>query len=588
MKNQEIAKVLFEIAELLSLAEDSNHFRVVAYQRASQAVESLPESIEDLVREKRLTDIPGIGSSIAEKICEYLETGRISYLEELRSKFPAGLIEIMTITGMGPKKAKTIYDNLHVRNIDELMKAARERRIRDLPGFGVKSEENILKGIEFKEKSKGRILLLEALLLAQEIVDRLKGNHAVKQISTAGSLRRCKETIGDIDILVAVDKGKEAPVIRQFTRLPDVERVLAEGDTKVSVITSRNIQVDLRLIEPAVFGAALQYFTGSKDHNVSLRSYAKQRGLSISEYGVFRSGRKEKPLAAKTEEDVYAALKMDYIPPEMRENRGEIEAALKGRMPHLVTQKDIKGDIHIHSSYSDGSNSIEELGERARRMGYEWIISCDHSRSLKIAHGLSRDDLKRKIDDIRRFNEHSRDTKILCGTEMDILTDGELDYPDDILAGLDFVLASVHTGFKQSERQITQRIVKAIEHPLVNCIGHPSGRLLNKRDAYPVDIERILEAAAEHGKLLEINASPDRLDLYDFYCKRARELGIMLAIGTDAHALDHFEYMRLGIAVARRGWLEKRNVLNTLSYAEIKAYLARVRERTCPRNRCIR
>jgi len=578
MKNQEVAHMLYEIAELLSLSDDSNHFRVVAFQRASQAIESLAEPIENLIRDERLKEIPGIGTSIAEKIVEYSVTGKISYLDELRGRFPPGLLEIMSVTGMGPKKAKIIYDKLQVTDLAGLMEAARNRKIRDLPGFGVKSEENILKGIEFKEKSKGRILLLEAMLVSREIIAQLKSNAHVRHVSAAGSLRRCKETIGDIDILVAVDKGKEAPVIKQFTGMPAVKRVLAGGETKVSVITDRELQVDLRLVEPAVFGAALQYFTGSKEHNVALRSYARQKGFTISEYGVFKVGRAEKLVAAKTEEEVYASLAMPFIPPEMRENRGEIEEAIKGNIPRLVELNDIRGDTHVHSSYSDGADTIEELGEKARRMGYDWIISCDHSRSLKIARGLSINDLQKKNREIERFNDRSSDVKILCGVELDILSNGDLDYPDEVLGDLDFVLASIHSGFKQSERQITERIVRAIEHPLVHCIGHPTGRLLNKRAPYAVDLDRILDAAQEHHKMIEINASPDRLDLFDFYCKRAKELGIMLAIGTDSHALDQFEYMPLGISVARRGWLEKKNVLNHMAYTEIKSFLRKMRE----------
>ncbi len=575
MKNKEIAKQLTEIAELLALSGQENRFRIIAYERAAQALESLPGSIEDAARDGSLENIPGIGSSMAEKIREYLETGKMAALEGLRAKFPQGLLEIMTVTGMGPRKAKVIFDKLKVVSLEELRHAAEAGKIRDLQGFGIKSEQNILKGIDLRVKVKDRALLPEAGLIAREIVGQLRNNRNILEIVPAGSLRRGKETIGDIDILCAVEKGKEDPVVEQFVSLPRVRQVLAKGNTKVSVVMENGLQVDIRLIDPSTYGAALQYFTGSKEHNVALREHARQKGLTVSEYGVFKIGEKDAPIASKTEEDVYKALGMQYIPPPMRENRGEIDAALNHKVPELVERGDIKGDVHVHSRYSDGANKIEELGERARESGYEWIISTDHSQSLRIANGLSAARLREKIKEIRAFNHCSRDVKILCGTEVDILNDGRPDYPDEILEELDFVIASIHGGFKQSEHQITNRIVKALQHPLVDCLGHPTGRLIGRRDSYAVNMDAVLQAARDNGKMLEINASPNRLDLYDYYAKKAGEMGIMIAIGTDSHTLDQFEYMDIGVTWAQRGWLEKKNVFNTLSLTEVEQYLRR-------------
>jgi DNA polymerase (family 10) len=538
------------------------------------ALESLPEPVESYIEKDTLKDVPGIGESVCTKIQEYLSTGKIQALEDLRKRIPHGLIEIMSVTGMGPKKAKVLYEKLNINNLDELLAAAKEGKIRNLTGFGKKSEENIIKGVQLKEESRGRLLLFDALLTANEVIGELKKNRHIQTIAPCGSLRRGRETIGDIDILCAVEKEHMLEAAGYFAHLPQVTRVLATGETKVSVITEDAMQIDLRIVDPSVYGAALQYFTGSKDHNVALRSFARTKGLTISEYGVFKIKNKRKPIAARTEEEVYASLGMQFIPAPMRENRGEIEAALKHQVPHLVQRKDIKGDTHIHSRYSDGANSIAELGERARQLGYEWIVSTDHSQSLKIAHGLSVETLHKKIREIRKFNDKSTDLKILCGVEIDILPDGSIDYPEDVLQELDFIVASVHSNFKMPEKQMTRRIIAAMENPYVNCIGHPTGRLINKREPYAVDMEEVLQAAKKTGTLVEINASPDRLDLDDIHCMRARELGVGLTIGTDSHSLDHFEYMALGITVAQRAWLTSGHLLNTLGYDELMKHLA--------------
>jgi len=568
MKNKEIAQIFLEIASLLSL-KNENPFRIRAYEKAAQVIESLPQPIEEICKEGKLQTLPGIGSGMVEKINEYLSTGSLKYLEDLRKEIPAGLLEIMSIPGMGPKRAKLVYDKLGIASIADLEKAAKEGKLRNLEGFGEKTEQNILRGIQLKSQVKGRVLLFEGLRLANSIVEELKKLNEVVQMSPAGSIRRKKETIGDIDILVTVKKGKEQKVMDKFVHLPIVKEVLASGITKSSIISEEGIQVDLRVVDPEQYGAALQYFTGSKEHNIALRELANKKMLTISEYGVFKVGEKDKPIAGKTEEEIYKVLGLDYIPPELRENRGEIEAAAEHRLPKLIKEEDVIGDIHIHSKYSDGANGIMEIVEKARQMGLSWIIVCDHSQSLKVAGGVSIKDLYKKIEEINKIKTTVRDVKVLCGMEVDILSDGKLDYPDEVLKELDFVIVAVHTGFKQSEEQMTNRIMRAMENKYVHAVSHPSGRLIGKRDPYAVNIDKILKKAAETGVWLEINAFPERLDLNDIYSKKAKEMGILLAIGTDAHNLAQMEYLYQGVYVARRAWLEKKDVVNTYPYEEL-------------------
>lgn len=565
MKNKEIAHIFLEISELLRLKNESP-FRISAYDRASQAIESLPEAVEDIVKRGELESVRGIGESTAEKINEYLSTGRVSFLENLRKDFPKGLLDMMNVPGLGPKKAKILFDKLHIKDIDELKQAAEGQKIRGIRGFGAKTEENILKGVALISTGRERIPLLEALLISREIVNELKKRRDIKEVSAAGSLRRYKETIGDVDILCSAEHRHWQGIIDYFTRLPQVKRVLAAGGTKASILTVNDFQLDLRVVLPGSWGAALLYFTGSKEHNVVLRGRARDQGITINEYGAFKIGKKQKQLAGKTEDEMYRLLGLSFVPAPLRENRGEIEAAARGTLPKLVERTDIRGDIHIHSRYSDGSNTIEEMAAKAESLGYEWMVSTDHSQSLHIAHGLSIATLKEKISHIRRINRKNPKFTILCGVELDILADGSLDYPDEILKELDFVIASVHSAFKQDEKHMTRRIVKALSNPYVHCLGHPTGRLLFKRDPYQVNMEEVLQTAKKYDKFIEINASPDRLDLYDIYCKRAKELGIKLAIGTDSHAEAQMDYMMLGVAVAQRGWLTTADIINTLPY----------------------
>ena len=567
MRNQEVATIFRDIASILEIKRE-NPFRIRAYEKAALNIESLTGDIATIAERKELEKIPGVGKDLAGKIEEILNTGTCSHLEELKKEIPAGLIEMLAVPGLGPKTAKLFYDKLKIASVDELEEMARSHKLHGLPGIKEKTEENILKGIELLRQGRERSLLGTILPLVNEIKERLKKLPKVKQISEAGSVRRKKETIRDIDILVISSDSQK--VMEVFTTMPLAGDILAKGPTKSSIRTRQGIQVDLRVVEPESFGAALCYFTGSKAHNIRIREMGVKLGLKINEYGVFRG---EKKIGGKTEKEVYQAVGLPYIPPELREDRGEIEAALAGNLPRLVELKDIRGDFHVHSSYSDGSSAFEEIAEKAKSIGLEWVGVCDHSQSLKIAGGVSIEQLKEKIREIRAFNEKGHSVKLLCGTEGDIGNDGKLDYPDDILAELDLVVAAIHTGFKQDEKTITRRIVTAMQHPLVNMIAHPTGRLFGEREPYAVNMEKVMEEAKNTGTAIEINAYPKRLDLNDIYVKVAKERGIKLGIGTDTHILDQMEYIDLGLAVARRGWLEKDDLLNTLTYEKLMKVL---------------
>lgn len=576
MRNKEIAEQFYLIAQLLSLT-DENPFKIRAYEKAAQVIEGLPQSIEELAKDfEKLSLIPGVGKSIAEKIIEYLHTGKIQRLEELKSRFPEGIFEMLKIPGLGPKRVRLLYEKMGIKDITTLKEYAQKGTLRTLPGFGEKVEKNIIEGIELLSSSQQRMLLFDAIKNVEKILNEIKKNEEIIYIDPCGSLRRKKETIGDIDILCCVVKGKEGYIIEKFTKLSMVKKILACGETKGSILTNNNLQVDLRVVSKDVYGAALQYFTGSKQHNIHLREIANQKGFTINEYGIFKIGRKDKPIGGKTEKGIYEILGLQYIEPELREDRGEIEAAQQGKLPKLLELKDIRGDTHIHSKYSDGTNSIKEIAGYAEKLGYEWIIICDHSQSLKVAGGVEIKDLYKKIDEIRNLNKTTK-VKILCGQEVDILSDGKLDYPDEILKELDFVIAAIHTGFKQSEEQITERILKAIDNKYVHSVSHPTGRLLNKRSPYKVNISKVIEQAGKNGVMLEINAFPERLDLDDVNSKYAKENNVILSIGTDAHHISQMDYMFLGVYVARRGWLEKNDVLNSMNYSNLVKFLRRRR-----------
>ncbi|HHH79533.1 MAG TPA: DNA polymerase/3'-5' exonuclease PolX [Thermoplasmatales archaeon] len=570
MRNQEIASIFYEIADLLEIKGELP-FKVRAYRRAAQRIETLDGDIEDIYSEGKLREIPGIGEALAKKIGEIIETGRLEYLDRLKREVPEGVVRLMSIPGLGPRKTAVLYKKLGIKNIEELKKAAEQGKLRDLDGFGEVTERNILRGIEMLERSRGRVLLSMAFEDGSHLVDYLKGNRDVLNISIAGSLRRMKETIGDIDILVS--SLKPGGIMDFFVKYQDVYQVLVKGSTKTSVILRDGLQVDLRVVKPESFGAALQYFTGSKEHNIQIRNLAIKKGFKVNEYGVFEKDT-EKYVAGKHEEEVYKAIGLQYIEPELRENRGEIELAQKNKLPRLIGYNEIKGDFHIHSNWSDGSASVEEIARFGEKLGYEFVGIADHSASLKVAYGLSEEKVMKKIKEIRRVQKRF-DIRILVGTECDIKPDGTMDYRDSVLKEFDFVYAAIHTRFKMSRREMTERIVKALENEYVNFLAHPTGRLIGRRDAYEVDVEKIIDSAKENNVFLEINAFPDRLDLNDVHAKMAKEKGVRMVIGTDAHSLDHLRFMRYGIAVARRGWLEKKDVLNTCSLKEIERTLLR-------------
>ena len=563
MKNKELADLFEKMADILEF-KGENPFKISAYRKASRIIGDLTQDIEEIAESGKLKAVPGIGEGMAQKIEEYLKTGKVSKFEEVKKGVPDELIAIMDIPGMGPKTLSMLHKEKGISNFSQLEKALEDGSLLGLFGIGEKKIENIKRGILLLKQSQGRMNLGIAFPVAKRIVETLRQKAGSKKIEWAGSLRRMKENIGDIDIL-ATGPNKEK-IVQTFTHLPEVKEVLASGETKASVIVEGGTQIDLRVVEEDSYGAALQYFTGSKGHNIHLRGIAKAKGLKINEYGVFKGKRK---IAGKEEKDVYRVLGMDWMEPELREDRGEIEAAQKKRLPKLVQESEIKGDLHVHSKWSDGTSSIEEIAKAAQKRGYQYVALCDHSQSLRIAHGLDETRLLKQIEEIDRINEKLKDFQILKGTEVDILTDGKIDHPDKVLQKLDFVVAAVHSGFKQEKEKMTKRIVRALENPLVHCLAHPSGRLLGARAPYEVDIDEVMEAAKKHGKVLEINATFERLDLDDIHCMKAKEMGIRMAIGTDSHHLDQMWMMSLGVAVARRGWLETKDVLNTLSLKEI-------------------
>jgi DNA polymerase (family 10) len=561
MKNKEIAVLFSRIADALEIKGEIG-FKVIAYRKASRILEDLGEDIEKIAAEKKLQEIPGIGSGIAAKIEEYLATGRMKKYQEALSSVPESLLELLEIQNMGGKTIHLIQKELGVRNLGDLKKVIADGSMAKLYGMGEKKVENIRKGIEARQKVQERISIYEASSIADEVIGYLKKMPKIKRISAAGSLRRMKETIGDIDILASGKDG--AKIIGYFAKYPKALRVLAEGDTKGSIVIKTETterQVDLRIVDDLEFGSALQYFTGSKAHNIKLRGMAKDQGLKISEYGIFRG---QKKLASKEEKDIYRVLGLPLIPPEMREDRGEIELGCEGKLPTIVDYSDIKGDLHIHSEWSDGNLSLREISELGRKMGYEYLAVCDHSQSVNYAHGLSPERLKRQIKEIDELNGALKGIKLLKGTEADILQDGRLDFSDALLKELDFVVAAVHSGFKKN---VTERIVKAMDNPYVKTIAHPTGRLISGREGYDVDLEKVLEAARKKGKALELNAYFDRLDLNEFYLKKAKDLGIPITIGTDTHYAHGLAMMRFGVGIARRAWLGKEDILNTLSYS---------------------
>lgn len=575
-KVEDLSRALEELAELSDIKGEVR-FKVNAYHRAAEVVREVGEEILQAEDIKDLRRYKGIGEGIAKKILEFKRTGTISKLEELKEEIPVELISLLQVPNLGPRRAKLVYDELGVRTIEELKEAAESHRLAELHGLGPKAELNILEGIRHLQATTGRLPIHRAHRIQEEISNALRERIPGITLSPAGSLRRMKETIGDIDILSASERPEE--VMEAFCSLPLVERVLLRGETKSSVITADGLQVDLRVVAPAEYGAALQYFTGSKSHNVRVREIAKKAGKKVSEYGVFRV-KDNRRLAGADEEEVYAELGMDCPPPELRENRGEVEAALEHRLPALVTMEDIRGDLHVHTEASDGIADLLEMRAAAEALGYRYLAITDHAANLKVANGLARERILRQVEEIEKINaKKDSPVLLLSGTELNVDNEGGVDYDPEVLSRLDVVIASIHGGFRQPREQMTRRILKAIRNPHVKILAHPTGRLIGQRPPYEVDLRAVMEAAAETGTALELNAFPDRLDLNDEDLMETRSRGVRIALGSDAHRKEHLAFMLYGVATARRGWLGPEHVLNAMEPEELLAWLWAGRER---------
>lgn len=563
MKNQLVAAILNQVADLMEI--EAVDFRTKAYRRAAHTVDTLSEDIEDIKNEGRLQELPGIGAKIAGKIEEIVETGSLGYLNNLKKEFPVDYDALMAVEGLGPRSIKQLYNELGIKNLDDLEKNAKRHRIRRLKGMGDKTERKILINIDFARKSSGRNLLGHILPFAKEIKEDLAGLDYVFRVEIAGSIRRRKETVGDIDILVTTNKPNE--VMEYFSGIDLVDDVVVKGPTKSTVRLKENgIDVDLRAFEDEIFGSALMYFTGSKETNVELRRIAIAKGLKLSEYGVFRG---DNLLAGRTEEDIFKTLGMDYIEPELRENTGEIEAAINNRLPILLNHSDICGDLQMHTEWSDGSANINDMAYEAKKMGYEYITITDHSGTLRIANGMNEKTILKQMHEITNINNEIDDIEILKGIETNIDSYGLPDVPDKILKDMDIVIAGIHSGFKQNKNELTRRIISAMENDNINIIAHPMGRKIQERNAYELDLERIFETSNDTGTLLEVNSQMNRLDLKDMDIKIAVEHGCKLVINTDAHSIPELKNMDLGVSTARRGWAKKGDIVNTLSLKKL-------------------
>jgi DNA polymerase (family 10) len=568
MTNAAVAKMMREIAALLEM--DGVPFKPRAYEKVAYTIEALDEPLAETYERgglKALEEIPGVGKGIAERIEELLTTGKLKYYDDLHKKVPVDVSGLTAIEGLGPKNVKALYEALGIRSVADLEKAARTGKIRELPHFGEKSEEKILKGLEFLRGHTGRFGLGEVLPLLEQIAARLRKVAGVEEVALAGSVRRRKETVGDGDILVISRKPDK--VMDFFVAMSEVAHVHGKGSTKSSVKLETGMDVDLRVVSAESFGAALNYFTGSKDHNVALRRIAMDRDLKLNEYGVFRG---DKSIAGKTEEEVYGALGLPYIPPELRENTGEIEAARAGKLPKLIDYGDVRGDLQTQTKWTDGANSIEEMVDEARRLGREYIAITDHTKGLAMM-GADEDQLREQIKAVRALNRKLKGFTLLAGAEVNINKDGTLDISDDVLAELDVVGVAVHSHFNLSRNEMTKRLIRAMENPHADILFHPTGRVINKRPAYDIDIDAVIAAAKRTGTVLEIDAYPERLDLRDEHVRKAVDAGAKLVIDTDAHSVSHLDFIDYGVATARRGWAEKSDVLNTLPVGKLLASL---------------
>jgi DNA polymerase (family 10) len=571
MDNRQIAAIFARMADILDIQGENPH-RIMAYRRAAENIAALSRPLEEIWRAGELDSIPGIGKTLAEKIDELMRTGRLEAYEKLRAQVPDGVVEMLQVPDVGPRKAALFWKELGITSIAELEEAARAGKLRSLPGMGVRSEEKVLAGIEALKRRSGRIPLGTAWELARALLEPLRELPGVVQAAPAGSLRRMRETVGDLDLLVAAEDPE--PVMARFRSLPQVAEVLLSGTTKTSIRTHDGYQADLRVLPPARWGTALQYFTGSQAHNIRLRGLAQDRGLSLSEYAIKREDGTE--ILCATEEEVYAALGLPLIPPELREDRGEIEAALAGRLPDLLELSDLQGDFQFHTTLSDGRASLWEMAQAARAAGLKYAVVSDHSRGLGVAHGAGPEELRRQRAEVEEVNRRMGGTfRVLTGVEVEVRADGSLDLPDEVLAELDIVVAALHSGLRQPREQFTARAIAALRHPHVDILAHPTGRLLGQREGADVDMEAVLRAAAETGKAVEINAHPWRLDLNDVGIRRAIELGVLLAISSDSHDPEDFGLLHFGVAMARRGWASPAHILNTRSAEEVLAWARR-------------
>ena len=572
MKNTAIAKVFSDIADLLEL-KGENVFKIRAYQKAVRAIEHYPKEIKIMLDEgEDLRNIPGVGEAIAKKTTELVTTGKLGYYENLKAEFPEGITNLLAIPGIGPKTANRLSSELGVSSVDALEQAIHGGRVAKLFRLGDKTASNILQQIQALRRKDQRIPIGEALPIVEEILGSLRSIPGVRNLTYAGSLRRFRETLGDIDLMGTADNPKE--VIDTFVTLPNIGQVLAQGSTKASAIVAGGLQVDLRMVEHDSFGSLLQYFTGSKQHNISLRERGRRQGLKLSEYGItdLATDKLEK---FAIEEDFYHRLGLQYIPPELREAQGEVERAERGTLPKLVKLSDIKGDLHVHTDWSDGHNSIEEMALAAKELGYQYIAITEHSGGRGIAHGLDAERLRKQVAEIRALNERLYDIHVFSGIEVDVRADGSLDLPHEILSQLDIVIGAVHSAMNQSEEKMTQRVLSAIEDPDVDIIAHPTCRLIGEREPIAIDLEVIFRAVVKNDKVLEINAMPDRLDLNDIHAFRARDMGVKLAIETDAHSVAHLGFMKFGVGVARRAWCELQHILNTLPLEQVLVFLSK-------------
>src|SRR5713101_44079 len=578
MDNKQIARILRETAQLLEI-DGAIIGRYRSYEKAAELIDSLPESIEQLVKEpEKLTELPGIGDRMVEHLQEIVKTADYALRKRLLKKYPATLLDLLQLQSLGPKKVAFLWSHFKAGTVEEVEKLSREGKLRDLPGFGEKSEENILKAIEVHKKSAGRFHIDVAEETAEKLVSYLRGfGKPIEAVTPAGSLRRGKETIGDLDLLVTLATGKHTPkavesISQHILAMPDIDQTLAQGENKVSFVLKSGLQVDVRILEKESFGAALLYFTGSKEHNVTLRGRANKMGYTLNEYAL-ATLKGERPVARETEEEIYAKLGLDYIPPELRENTGEIDAAAEHRLPALIELKDIRGDLQMHTTASDGKNSIEEMALAAKKLGYEYISLTDHSKAVTVANGLDEKRTLEQIKKIRAANAAGLGIRVLASSEVDVLKDGKLDLDDEVLAQLDVVLVSIHSYMNLERAEMTERILAAIENPYTQIVGHPTGRLVLRRDAYAYDMERILDAAQKYGVVMECNAAAERLDLKDTHLRMAKDRGVKIVISTDAHTTRGLGAMRYGVQMARRGWLEKRDVINTLPVEKLLAAL---------------